>query len=31
MDPDVPETAVLDNPYQYSDYRSSTTHGEALG
>jgi 5-methylthioadenosine/S-adenosylhomocysteine deaminase len=26
MNPDVPETKVLDNPYQYTDYRTSTTH-----
>jgi cytosine/adenosine deaminase-related metal-dependent hydrolase len=30
MNPDVPETAVLDNPYTYTDYRSSSTHGESL-
>ena len=28
MNPDVPETALVDNPYTYTDYRSSTTHGE---
>jgi hypothetical protein len=28
MNPEVPETAVLDNPYTYTDYRSSSTHGE---
>ncbi|WP_366916409.1 amidohydrolase family protein [Streptomyces sp.] len=27
MDPDVPETKVLDNPYTYTDYRSASTHG----
>ncbi|SHN45939.1 amidohydrolase family protein [Cryptosporangium aurantiacum] len=27
MNPDVPETKVLDNPYTYTDYRSSSTHG----
>lgn len=27
MDPDVPETKVLDNPYTYTDYRSAATHG----
>ncbi|MFJ8793005.1 amidohydrolase family protein [Streptomyces sp. NPDC102462] len=27
MNPDVPETKVLDNPYTYTDYRSATTHG----
>jgi hypothetical protein len=26
MHPDVPETEMLDNPYQYTDYRSSSTH-----
>jgi len=26
MNPDVPETKVLDNPYTYTDYRSSDTH-----
>ena len=26
MHPDVPETELLDNPYQYTDYRSSSTH-----
>ncbi|GAA3892181.1 amidohydrolase family protein [Streptomyces sp. NPDC003631] len=26
MNPDIPETKVLDNPYTYTDYRSSTTH-----
>ncbi|WP_433034752.1 amidohydrolase family protein [Actinomycetospora sp. CA-053990] len=27
MNPDIPETKILDNPYQYTDYRSATTHG----
>jgi urease alpha subunit len=27
MNPDIPESKVLDNPYQYSDYEGSTTHG----
>jgi cytosine/adenosine deaminase-related metal-dependent hydrolase len=27
MNPDVPETKVLDNPYTYTDYRSASTHG----
>jgi 5-methylthioadenosine/S-adenosylhomocysteine deaminase len=27
MNPDVPETKVLDNPYTYTDYASGTTHG----
>jgi cytosine/adenosine deaminase-related metal-dependent hydrolase len=26
MNPDIPETKVLDNPYTYTDYRSETTH-----
>ncbi|WP_336924128.1 amidohydrolase family protein [Aquipuribacter sp. SD81] len=26
MNPDVPETKVLDNPYQYTDYRTASTH-----
>ncbi len=26
MNPDVPETKILDNPYQYTDYRSAATH-----
>jgi len=26
MNPDIPETKVLDNPYMYTDYRSSATH-----
>ena len=26
MNPDVPETKILDNPYQYTDYASSATH-----
>ncbi len=28
MSPEIPETKVLDNPYQYTDYRSGTTHGQ---
>jgi cytosine/adenosine deaminase-related metal-dependent hydrolase len=27
MNPDVPETHVLDNPYTYTDYKSDVTHG----
>jgi hypothetical protein len=27
MNPAVPESKVLDNPYTYTEYRSSTTHG----
>jgi cytosine/adenosine deaminase-related metal-dependent hydrolase len=26
MNPDLPSTEVLDNPYQYTDYKSETTH-----
>ncbi|GAB2901133.1 amidohydrolase family protein [Streptomyces mayteni] len=26
MNPDVPRTRVLDNPYTYTDYRSTSTH-----
>jgi cytosine/adenosine deaminase-related metal-dependent hydrolase len=26
MHPEIPESKVLDNPYQYSDYRSEATH-----
>ena len=26
MNPEIPETKVLDNPYQYTDYASSATH-----
>jgi cytosine/adenosine deaminase-related metal-dependent hydrolase len=28
MNPDVPATSVLDNPYTYTDYRSSSTHSK---
>jgi hypothetical protein len=32
MNPDIPETKVLDNPYTYTDYQSDSTHkGGALG
>jgi cytosine/adenosine deaminase-related metal-dependent hydrolase len=27
MNPDVPETKILDNPYTYTDYQSDATHG----
>jgi len=27
MNPEIPETKVLDNPYTYTDYRTTTTHG----
>ncbi|GAB1512627.1 amidohydrolase family protein [Actinophytocola sp. KF-1] len=26
MNPDIPETKVMDNPYTYTDYRSAATH-----
>ena len=26
MNPDVPETKVLDNPYTYTEYRTAATH-----
>ena len=28
MNPDVPETHILDNPYTYTEYHSGTTHGQ---
>ncbi len=27
MNPDIPETKILDNPYTYTEYRSASTHG----
>lgn len=27
MDPEVPQTEILDNPYQYTDYKTGATHG----
>jgi cytosine/adenosine deaminase-related metal-dependent hydrolase len=27
MNPQIPERAILDNPYQYTDFKSSSTHG----
>jgi N-acyl-D-aspartate/D-glutamate deacylase len=27
MNPDLPGTEVLDNPYQYTEYKSESTHG----
>jgi hypothetical protein len=27
MNPEIPDTKVLDNPYTYTDYRSASTHG----
>ncbi|TNC26911.1 amidohydrolase family protein [Amycolatopsis alkalitolerans] len=29
MNPDVPETKILDNPYTYTEYRSAATHTKA--
>jgi cytosine/adenosine deaminase-related metal-dependent hydrolase len=29
MNPDIPETKILDNPYQYTDYRTAATHSGA--
>jgi 5-methylthioadenosine/S-adenosylhomocysteine deaminase len=26
MNPEIPETKVLDNPYTYTEYRSASTH-----
>ncbi|MYZ33973.1 MULTISPECIES: amidohydrolase family protein [unclassified Streptomyces] len=26
MNPDIPQTKILDNPYTYTDYQSNTTH-----
>ncbi|MGH3488009.1 MAG: amidohydrolase family protein [Actinopolymorphaceae bacterium] len=31
MNPDIPETKVLDNPYTYTDYRSASTHTSVAG
>jgi len=28
MNPEVPETKVLDNPYQYTDFATGSTHGQ---
>src|SRR5215207_2646204 len=28
MNPDIPATKILDNPYTYTDYRTGTTHGQ---
>jgi hypothetical protein len=27
LNPEIPETKILDNPYTYTDYRSGSTHG----
>ncbi|MBX0299160.1 amidohydrolase family protein [Cryobacterium sp. 1639] len=29
MNPDIPETKILDNPYTYTEYRTSSTHEAA--
>ncbi|KUG61528.1 amidohydrolase [Kocuria rosea subsp. polaris] len=29
MNPDIPETRILDNPYMYTDYRDASTHAKA--
>ena len=26
MNPEIPETTILDNPYQYTDFRTAATH-----
>jgi len=31
MNPEIPETKVMDNPYTYTEYRSSATHTAAGG
>ena len=31
MHPEVPETKILDNPYQYTEYRSADTHRSTAG
>ncbi|GAA1928525.1 amidohydrolase family protein [Streptomyces sodiiphilus] len=31
MNPEVPETDLLDNPYTYTDFRTSATHSAATG
>jgi cytosine/adenosine deaminase-related metal-dependent hydrolase len=31
MNPDVPETALVENPYQYTDYRSDAPRGSVEG
>ncbi len=28
MNPEIPETTLLDNPYQYTDFTSGATHGQ---
>ena len=29
MNPDIPETKLMDNPYTYTEYRSAATHTSA--
>ena len=29
MNPEIPEATILDNPYQYTDFRSGSTHSGA--
>jgi hypothetical protein len=31
MNPDIPATKVLDNPYTYTEYRSAATHSTPAG
>jgi 5-methylthioadenosine/S-adenosylhomocysteine deaminase len=31
MNPDIPETKILDNPYTYTEFRSASTHSTAAG
>jgi 5-methylthioadenosine/S-adenosylhomocysteine deaminase len=28
MNPDIPETKILDNPYMYTDYGTAATHSQ---
>ena len=28
MNPDIPETKILDNPYTYTEFRTGATHGQ---
>ncbi|EMD22731.1 amidohydrolase [Amycolatopsis azurea DSM 43854] len=30
MNPEIPDTKVLDNPYTYTDYRSAATHSDTV-
>lgn len=31
MNPDIPETKILDNPYMYTDYRDASTRSKSAG